>query len=465
MKKSASRILILLIATALVSILPACGKWYKRCTEDKPCPEGKVCQDIGRRTTVCLDECDTGAADACGRNETCFRFGAGQSACAPACNPDRRFPRSCADGWLCAPVAADGENLCRPECDPAAGPASCGQAEYCLDLGDGSGVCMPGCDPYSSEGCGAGESCELGPDGGYACYSAVYVEGRVFNSTDKNLGIVSAHVAAKDKTGAVATDVAITGDNGTYKLQVPVERGDNGSLVEGTLTLRAEANDYQPYPSGIRPAIPVDATQATQLDNGTYVLKNASTDIALIKLPDNETGRKSISGSIILAGDNSTHPGGTLVVAEGGLCGLTCPFTFSDKQGGYTIFNVPAGSWTIRGYKEFLQLTPAEVTHTTSENLTGVSLVENDKAYGTVNGSVNIVNPGDGDNTTVVLVPVSTFSSTFVKGEVPPGLRAPKQPAPPASRGLLRLQAFPTATMWCLRPLRMISWCATLTPP
>ncbi len=88
------------------------------------------------------------------------------------------------------------------------------------------------------------------------------------------------------------------------------------------------------------------------------MLKNASTDIALIKLPDNETGRKSISGSIILAGDNSTHPGGTLVVAEGGPCGLTCPFTFSDKQGSFTIFNVPAGSWTIRGYKEFLQLTP-----------------------------------------------------------------------------------------------------------
>ncbi len=110
-------------------------------------------------------------------------------------------------------------------------------------------------------------------DGGYACYSAVYVEGRVFDSADKSLGIVSAHVAAKDKTGAVATDVAITGDNGTYKLQVPVERGDNGSLVEGTLTLRAEANDYQPYPSGIRPAIPVDARRQHSLMTAPMCLK------------------------------------------------------------------------------------------------------------------------------------------------------------------------------------------------
>ncbi len=58
-------------------------------------------------------------------------------------------------------------------------------------------------------------------------------------------------------------------------------------------------------------------------------------------------------------------------------------------------------------------------------------------------GSVNIVNPGDGDNTTVVLVPVSTFSSTFVKGEVPPGLRAPKQPAPPSIKGAFTITGVP----------------------
>ncbi len=92
MKKSAYRLLIILVATALVSVLPACGKWYKRCTEDKPCPEGKVCQDIGRRTTVCLNECDTGAADACGRNETCFSFGAGRPPARPPATLTGGFP-------------------------------------------------------------------------------------------------------------------------------------------------------------------------------------------------------------------------------------------------------------------------------------------------------------------------------------------------------------------------------------
>ena len=98
-----------------------------------------------------------------------------------------------------------------------------------------------------------------------------------------SLGITGAHVEASGKTGSVATDVAVSSYNGMYKLQVPVPRLEKGSLIDGTLTLRGEANDYKPYPSRIRPSIPVDNTQAVQQEDGTYVLKNAATNIGLIK--------------------------------------------------------------------------------------------------------------------------------------------------------------------------------------
>lgn len=444
MKSCTRNLLTALLALAVICTASACGK-YKKCdpAAEAPCPEGKICLDIGLQSTVCLAACDPAAADACGANEACFRFGAGQSACAPTCSDDS-FLRRCPEGWLCAPVAGD-DSICRPACDPAAGTAACADGQYCMNLGGGTGVCMPGCDPYSSEGCGEGQACERTADGGYSCFGAVYIEGRVVDSADTSQGIADAHVSASDKTGAVATDVAVSGADGSYRLQVPVPRTASGGLTDGTFTLRGEAGDYQPYPSGIRPAIPVDATQAAEQEDGTYVLQNAATDIALIALPEAEQGRTSISGSIALADADSTRPGGTLVVAEGGPCGLTCPFSFSDKQGNFTIFNVPAGDWTVRGYKEFLQLTPAGVTHADTADATGVVLQEKEKPYetGSVSGSVNIVNPGDGDNTTVVLVPVSTFSDTFVKGEVPPGLRAPKQPAAPNVRGAFSITGVP----------------------
>ena len=45
---------------------------------------------------------------------------------------------------------------------------------------------------------------------------------------------------------------------------------------------------------------------------------------------------------------------------------------------------------------------------------------------GTVSGSVNIVNPGAGDATSIVLVPESLFHETLKKGILVPGLRAPE---------------------------------------
>jgi hypothetical protein len=59
-----------------------------------------------------------------------------------------------------------------------------------------------------------------------------------------------------------------------------------------------------------------------------------------------------------------------------------------------------------------------------------VDLVASTEGLATVSGSVNIVNPGAGSATSIVLVVESTFNDTLKRGEVPPGLRAPKTGAP-----------------------------------
>jgi len=116
---------------------------------------------------------------------------------------------------------------------------------------------------------------------------------------------------------------------------------------------------------------------------------------------------------------------------------------FSDKSGSYTLFNVPEGSWEIHGYKAFVQLDPAAVTMAAGEDKAGVDLISNGKNYGTVTGSINIVNAPGGSATSIVLVPESTFNETFVKGEVPPGLRAPAPPEDPTITNAFTIEGVP----------------------
>jgi hypothetical protein len=260
----------------------------------------------------------------------------------------------------------------------------------------------------------------------------------VFDSASGN-PIEGAHVIAVDKTGAAATDVAITSSDGVYELQVPVVREPDGSLNEGIYTLRISAPDYLPYPHGIRPALPIDASQATHREDGGWLLENAATEIALIALKEEKQGQGSISGSIVVSG--ATSPAGVLVVLEGVPEGSL--FTFSDKSGRYTLFNVPEGSWEIQGYKAFLQLDAVTVALAAGEAKTGIELISNTKSYGTVTGSINIVNAPGGSATSVVLVPESTFNETFVKGEVPPGLRAPAPPESPSITGDFTIAGVP----------------------
>jgi hypothetical protein len=173
-----------------------------------------------------------------------------------------------------------------------------------------------------------------------------------------------------------------------------------------------------------------------------WVVQTAITDIALVALPADQQGLGSIAGSVD-AGDAS---GGVLVVAEDGAGkGVS---DISDIDGSYVIFNVPDGSYTVSGYAAFLQLEPAPAD-VAGAALTGVNLVQVDEATGSFTGDVNIVNAPGGSATSVVLVVQSTFQrnadDTFIRGEVPRGLRTPLT-GPADVTGAFTIEGVPAGT-------------------
>ncbi len=318
-------------------------------------------------------------------------------------------------------------------CDPKLEQDFCHDS-VCVDDGDGGFICAReveeggSCDPANDafERCVTGTVCAELSAGGYACHPPVLMRGMVFDSETEG-GIEGAEVLALDDRATAVTDVAITDAAGIYELEVPVPRDASGvPEMDFIFTLRASAADYQTFPGGIRTALPIASSEASSNTEG-WVIESTLTDIALIALPDDQQGLPSISGHV-LAGDASA---GVLVVAEGGDAGISA---ISDKKGRYTIFNVPDGGYEVRGYAAGVQLV-AEAVDVAGAEVRDVDLAVSEAALGTISGSVNIVNAPGGAATSVVLVVASTFSDTFVRGEVPRGLRTPLSGAPNVSGG------------------------------
>lgn len=308
------------------------------------------------------------------------------------------------------------------------------------------------CDPNATnadEGavCAEGLTCDpLASGEDYVCGTPLELRGMVIDALDDS-AIEGAHVVAFDKTGAPISDVAVTDASGNYALSVPAAREPDGSIADGAIfTLAASANDYLAYPGGVRPAFPVDASQVMNDERGgdgetggdgggvDYV-ENASTTIALIPLEGE--GGVTISGTVV-----GEEGAGTLVVAEG--LGSPALSTVADKSGNYTLFNVPAGSGTLNGYRAGLSVEPATVD-VADEDLE-VDLSSSDAGQARVSGSVSIVNaPGD-SATSVVLVPASVFNVDLERGAVPFGLRAPDGGAAPNIGGAFEINDVPAGT-------------------
>ncbi len=261
--------------------------------------------------------------------------------------------------------------------------------------------------------CDEGLVCDPVAGGKPHCVPPLIIRGEVLDATDGS-GISKALVQAADPNGAATGTSTETGSSGSFTITVPATRNKDGEPIEGSYTLRVQAAGYQRFPTAIRPALPLNADTAVE-EEGAWVIDNAITTVGLLPLPGDTSGLGSISGSI-----NAQRPGGILVVAETATEGYT---GYSDSSGDYTIFNVPAGSYSVNGYFAGVQLVPVDVTLAAGEKKTGVDLADAGTPLSTVSGKVQIVNAPGGLTTSVVLAVESTFVEDAARGEVPPGLR------------------------------------------
>lgn len=244
-------------------------------------------------------------------------------------------------------------------------------------------------------------------------------------SDDSPVG--NARVVALDANGSMVSTVAETDADGDYEVQ----------LVEGTesVTLRADAAGYQTFPSGLRQALPVDTTAPQEIE-GKNVVESTQTTVGLIPLPEG-SGTGSISGHAQVP-DGSP---GVLIVAETG-SPATGTSALADREGNFKIFNLPAGTYSVKAYAKGANFDPADVAVEAGENAE-VNLSINDEAPATLQGSVQIVNAPGGSATSVILVVESTFNSTLVRGETPPGLRAPALGTDPDITGAFTIEGIP----------------------
>ena len=282
----------------------------------------------------------------------------------------------------------------------------------------GDGTC-----DLSEPTCGEGLVCEVvaGIEAGL-CATPLIIRGIVVNMAD-DTPIEGALVQAVDVNGAAVGTSGQTDANGAYEITVPALRDENGDPIDSSYTLRAQAAGVQPFPTAIRPALPLDAETATigtaptegATETTELVIENALTTIKLIALPGDTSQLGSISGTI-----QAELNAGLLVVADGVGNAL---IGFSNSEGLYTIFNVPTGTYSVQGYAAGVQLDPATTTLEPMEMKTSVDLVAADRSLNSITGSVQIVNAPGGLLTSVVLAVESTFVETTNRGEVPPGLR------------------------------------------
>lgn len=264
------------------------------------------------------------------------------------------------------------------------------------------------CDPDQNTGCPSGQACERVTGGPAACFTPVQVRGQVFDlAVGTGKPISGARIVAVDDTGAAISSVATSGSDGMYDLRLPTPRNASGGIMSFKFTLRADAELYQSFPGGLRPAIPTDVTTAAPVGNA-LVITNPTTNIGLIALPSAQ--RATISGKVV-----APLHAGVLVVGGGSTA-------ISDLDGSFVLFNVTPGAVTVKGYAAGQQLSPAMVT-VAPAGRADVVLNASSTPLSRVSGSLSLVNAGGISSTSVVLMVKDTFSPTLERGEVPRGLR------------------------------------------
>jgi len=317
--------------------------------------------------------------------------------------------KGCDDGLVCR-KSVEGPPMCFCSTDEQSG---CGEGLACYDVENGDPACF--CSVDEQSGCDDDAlACELIPGEGAGCFTPVTMSGSVFDLAS-SAAIEGARVVARDANNAAVSGVAITDASGNYTLQVPNPRTADGALLPSTVTLRADAAGFLSFPKAPRVALPIETSTAA---GDPPNVDTPATHIGMVALPDT-TGLGTIRGTV-----HADRPRGTVVVAGGAAGGAGGGVTgVADFDGTYAVFNVPAGSVGVSGYKVGQQLDSVTADVTAGGVTEGVDLTQTGDAVAIVSGKIEVVNPGAGNETTVVLVVDETFDDAFKSGETPPGLR------------------------------------------
>lgn len=366
------------------------------------CAAGQACLLGKDGTTSCSCSTETGAG--CPTGEVCGKGPGGVPGCF-ACSTSSN--KGCTGGQVCVP---DAKGVPGCFCSTAT-KGGCPDGKVCLADPDGVPACF--CATDTEAGCAMGQVCEEVPGGYPTCFPPLTIGGKVFDLAT-TMPIQGALVVARDVNFAAVSGVAVTDAMGNYTLTVPTPRKADGTPLTLAAFLRADAQGYVTFPTAPRVALPVDLATAT---GNPPVVHSSATDIGMITLA-NPTGLGSVSGKVL-----AKVPVGTLVVAGGAAMTGGGVTGIAGTDGSYTVFNVPAGAVTVRGYKVGIQLAAAMATVTAGAETKGVDLADKGAATSVISGSVNIVNPGMGSSTSVILVVDETFVPNAARGEAPPGLR------------------------------------------
>jgi hypothetical protein len=181
--------------------------------------------------------------------------------------------------------------------------------------------------------------------------------------------------------------------------------------------------------------VPFETANPVKTDE-RYEIQSSVTDIGLLGLPAGSPAGGTVAGTV---GANDTNAS-VLVVAESNGVGYTA---IAGRDGGYTIFNVPAGAVTVAAYARGYNYAVANAQVTAGATTGDVNLDVTGAPPSTVSGQVSIVNGQMGEATSVILVVESTFNEALARGETPPGLRAPDPPLATNVNGAFSIAGVP----------------------
>lgn len=273
-------------------------------------------------------------------------------------------------------------------------------------------------------GCPTGQSCESVQNAAPACFSPVLLRGGVSDPTTAPATLLNgARVVALDSNRAPMSTVATSANNGTsdgqYELQVRAARDASGKPLQTFVTLNAAAQGYATFPSGIRPALPIDLSKA--VSNGANwvvdgTVTGAATDIELLPAA-NASATAQIHGSVTGGPSGS----GVLVVAVpvGGGAGVS---GIADGSGNFVVFNLlPGTTYVVTAYVKGANYTPVTTAALAAGDNAVAALGVAAGAGAAFSGNL-IPNNNPNPNFQVTLVPDSTYVVTLDRGDSVPGL-------------------------------------------